>query len=307
MKLIVKSLVVLAILLVVVVLFFVVRFNIMFSVDKPDLSGVEVLNPVSTEVLEKNKQLVSDYYRSLYSKDYAQAINKNLAPAYKEHQTTAEYSKDGLAKYVAKRLADYSDHKVTIHRVIAEGNLVFLHVEEILDSNKSIARGELFRVDNSKIIEHWSSEQAVPETAANDNGMFSGPTPDLTKNTGVKYAKKAIIDGFEAWRNFDTDRVRASTTERYIQHNPQGKDGVESFVTVIKIFKVLYAITGSATETTTFRTISEGDFIVIQALSTSGSDHSNVFDLLRVTDDGRKDEHWDIIETVSADDIEKLF
>ncbi len=31
---------------------------------------------------------------------------------------------------------------------------------------------DLFRVRDGRIVEHWSSEQAVPETAANDNTMF---------------------------------------------------------------------------------------------------------------------------------------
>ena len=34
----------------------------------------------------------------------------------------------------------------------------------------------------------------------------------------------------------------------------------------------------------------------------------NVFDLFRITDDGRADEHWDIMEEIAAEaDIAKMF
>ena len=307
MKVIKKVLLALVVLVMLISLFLVVRFNIIFSHEKVDLTTIEAVKNSSLSELNNNKSIAKNFYQTLYEKDGGE-INKYISPNYIEHQKSANYSVNGLQSYIKLRLLDNPQHKMEIHRVIAQGDLVFLHVEEKLNDEKSIARGELFRLLNSKVVEHWSAEQAVPEEAANDNGMFSGPTPNLESKAGNTYAQKAVVDGFEAWVNFDTDRVKASTTERYIQHNPLGKDGADSFATVIKIFKVLYAATGSRVKIKTYRTISEGDFIVMHTLFTSGSDEStHVFDLVRMTEDGLKDEHWDIIEPIKKADIERVF
>ncbi len=156
-----------------------------------------------------------------------------------EHQTSAEYSKAGLQTYVQKRLADYPDHQVTVYRVIAQGDHVFLHVEEKLSGDTEFARGELFRFAAGKIVEHWSAEQKVPDNPANDNGMLAGPQVNTNSTVGPENANRAVVSSFEAWVNFNFDDIRATTTERYIQHNPLGSDGLNSFITVITIYKFL--------------------------------------------------------------------
>jgi hypothetical protein len=54
-----------------------------------------------------------------------------------------------------------------------EGDLVAVHshyVDTPGERGRSVI--DLFRVRDARIVEHWSSEQAVPETAANDSTMF---------------------------------------------------------------------------------------------------------------------------------------
>jgi predicted SnoaL-like aldol condensation-catalyzing enzyme len=60
-----------------------------------------------------------------------------------------------------------------IVRVIAEGNLVALHVESGgLPGRKSKAIVDIFRVENGKIVEHWDVMQDVPDKTVSGNSMF---------------------------------------------------------------------------------------------------------------------------------------
>lgn len=57
------------------------------------------------------------------------------------------------------------------HRLVAEGNFVFA-LSEGEFGGKHVAFGDLFRVQDGKIVEHWDAIQEVPTTSRNGNGVF---------------------------------------------------------------------------------------------------------------------------------------
>ena len=73
-----------------------------------------------------------------------------------------------------------------IHRVLAEGNFVLVGCEAYRQSEKEggdekerdnnemihTAIYDLYRVENSKIVEHWDAIQEVPEETQNGNTMY---------------------------------------------------------------------------------------------------------------------------------------
>lgn len=66
-----------------------------------------------------------------------------------------------------------------LHHAIADGDLVFTHTQRLPpgadENNESagIALGDIFRVVDGKIVEHWDVRQPVPATTASGNSMFS--------------------------------------------------------------------------------------------------------------------------------------
>jgi predicted SnoaL-like aldol condensation-catalyzing enzyme len=67
----------------------------------------------------------------------------------------------------------HPDARMEIKRMIAENDLVVVHTHSQLSkAERGSAVVDIFRLENGKIVEHWDVIQAIPEKAANDNGMF---------------------------------------------------------------------------------------------------------------------------------------
>ncbi len=62
---------------------------------------------------------------------------------------------------------------VEIKRAFPEGSHVILHCHQIWPEGLEYAGIDIFRLDeNGKVVEHWDVLQVLPETSANENGMF---------------------------------------------------------------------------------------------------------------------------------------
>ena len=141
--------------------------------------------------------------------------------------------------------------------------------------------------------------------------MYDGQGVDYTKETGVKYAeitKQSYIDAFtlpvpEAMKVIDK-----TTTDRYFQHNPSVADGKEPFMNSPKLLNKLSKF-GLKTTIKIQKTIAEGDYVVTFAYFRLPLIYGNtvLFDLFRVTDAGKKDEHWDVGESFKKKNYEKIF
>jgi predicted SnoaL-like aldol condensation-catalyzing enzyme len=80
-------------------------------------------------------------------------------------QSTVDFL-DGLIK-------KSPEPKWEIVRVIAEGDLVFLHVRFTPAKGATpVIVGEIFRVRNGKLAEHWDIIQHAPEHPVNPNPVF---------------------------------------------------------------------------------------------------------------------------------------
>jgi predicted SnoaL-like aldol condensation-catalyzing enzyme len=245
--------------------------------------------------------LVRNYFAQLYSPMSAAAISTYLADGYIEHQYTAAFSVAGLRAYVDRRLAENANHRVIIHKVLSDDNMVFLLVEEKLDNGIDVARAELFRIDQGKIVEHWGAQVIDEKNRKNSNGTFDGPQP----NRSVDYARKAAARFLELdLRGFDGQEIQCFYESRapgYKQHSPKGGDGLEGLLNILRKMKE----SGQKMIMQPKRTLIDGDFIVCHRLYDSSPKHPlvnriNTFDLFRMDVDGKAVEHWDVMEDVPS-------
>lgn len=125
--------------------------------------------------LETNKKLVTDFYQKVLFNGNADAIDDYIGDIYIQHNPYVADGKDALKKLIKtfpkKKAGDAPTGKIV--RVIAEGDLVVLHVHNFAwPQPNGGAIVDIFRVKDGKIVEHWDVMQAIPAKAAHKNTMF---------------------------------------------------------------------------------------------------------------------------------------
>ena len=135
--------------------------------------AVGLAGPALAADPETNKKIVIDFYeKALNQKDF-EAAAKHFGPRYIQHNPLVPDGPEGLRRLVTLLKEKFPNSKSEIKRVIAEGDLVVLHVHSTREpGQRGRAIVDIFRLENGKIVEHWDVIQDVPETAANTNTMF---------------------------------------------------------------------------------------------------------------------------------------
>jgi predicted SnoaL-like aldol condensation-catalyzing enzyme len=129
--------------------------------------------PAFAADLEANKKIVVDFYeKGLNQKDF-DAAAKYFGPRYTQHNPGGVDGPQGFKNLVNLLKEKFPNSHSEIKRVIAEGDLVVLHVHSVrAPGERGRAIVDIFKVENGKIVEHWDVVQDIPEKSANDNTMF---------------------------------------------------------------------------------------------------------------------------------------
>jgi predicted SnoaL-like aldol condensation-catalyzing enzyme len=125
--------------------------------------------------LERNKANVVGFYTLAFNEGKpAKAVKRYVGATYIQHNPLAADGPQAFIEFVSSFKAANPGLNVDIKRVIAECDLVVTHSHVTTSpEDRGQAAADIFRLDeNGRILEHWDVVQPVPETSANDNGMF---------------------------------------------------------------------------------------------------------------------------------------
>jgi predicted SnoaL-like aldol condensation-catalyzing enzyme len=123
--------------------------------------------------LAANKRLVLAFYAQVIGRKDFDAGRKYMAATYKQHSPYATDGHAGLAAFVKFFKENFPNHHYEVKKVIAEGDMVVLHLHGMGGMNpwgEQVV--DFFRVKDGKVVEHWDVIQAIPEKSENPNGVF---------------------------------------------------------------------------------------------------------------------------------------
>lgn len=122
---------------------------------------------------ETNKKVVLAFYDAALVQLDADKALAYIGSKYIQHNPIAPDGVEGLKGLIKFLKQKYPDRKSEIKRVVAQDDLVVLHVHsKSTPEERGNAIVDIFRLENGKIVEHWDVIQPVPEKSANANTMF---------------------------------------------------------------------------------------------------------------------------------------
>lgn len=139
------------------------------------ISSASVAGSRSQEKTEaKNKEMVVAFYKMIFQDHKVrEALELYVGDRYIQHNPMAPNGTEALIKFFEPYFANNPQARSEIKRVVADGDLVMLHVHaKANETDRGMAVVDIFRVENGKVVEHWDVVQPIPEKAANENTMF---------------------------------------------------------------------------------------------------------------------------------------
>ncbi|HWQ19147.1 MAG TPA: ester cyclase [Methanotrichaceae archaeon] len=124
--------------------------------------------------LEANKAVARDILDLAFNlKRPEEAAAKYIGPRYRQHNPSAGDGAEPFIAFVHEFVKAFPYLRYEMKRQVAEGDLVAQHSHIIRnEGDPGLAVVDIFRLEGSKIVEHWDVIQEVPKASANDNTMF---------------------------------------------------------------------------------------------------------------------------------------
>jgi predicted SnoaL-like aldol condensation-catalyzing enzyme len=123
---------------------------------------------IEGENARTNTHIVLAFEETVFNKHRVHdGFNRYVADEYREHDPELPDGLEGSAKALdAKLTGPPSDSHLTVKRTVAQRDIVAVHAfwEQHAGQGSGIARVDIYRLENAKIVEHWSVSQ--PQTEA---------------------------------------------------------------------------------------------------------------------------------------------
>ena len=123
---------------------------------------------------ENNKKIVRSFYDAAFNQHKPkEAVQEYVGPDYIQHNPFVATGKQPFIEFFIEFQKKHPQSHAEIKRVIAEEDLVVVHVHSTLNpEDRGRAVMDVFRLERGKIVEHWDVGQPILEKSANNNTMF---------------------------------------------------------------------------------------------------------------------------------------
>lgn len=224
-------------------------------------------------------------------------ITEFVADDYRQHST---YIADGRVGFL-QEVEDTGPREVEIHRILADGPYVALHLTYGQGANRTVGV-EVFRLEVGILVEHWDASQSWvdPSMSVNGRSMVDGPS-EIVERAATEANRSLATEFVEVvFTQGNYDRLDTYLGDSYLQHNPLATDGVagiEGFLSALEAEGNTVGLVRSPL------ILAEGNFVLVGSEGFLGPDESAYaifYDLWRVQEE-QLVEHWDVIPRLPTD------
>ena len=121
---------------------------------------------------EKNKQIATTAYQRIFGDLDTTAVDDYISKDFVQHNPAIADGPEGV-KALLQMLASQGvqKQKIEFKHIIAEDDIVILHSRYEM-AGKEWRFIDIYRLENSKFVEHWDAMMQMLEKRANNNLMF---------------------------------------------------------------------------------------------------------------------------------------
>ena len=127
---------------------------------------------ISKDSLATNKKIVLDFYQKVFGDKDLSVVDQYLLPTYIQHNPHVADGAEAFKKAAKGWFAGAPKTEIDVQHIAADGDLVFIHIRNVLPDKKVQSVIDIFRIEKGKIAEHWDVHEFVPNKSANSHPMF---------------------------------------------------------------------------------------------------------------------------------------
>ena len=172
------------------------------------------------------------YMEGIRDGNIREALQKYIGDHYIQHNTHVKDGVDGFIEFFDDFIQRNPKRDIQVIRSIEDGQYVFLHAFQSLnDGDAQWVTLDFFDTDeNDKIVEHWDVITEYTDHTPSGHTSIDGSTKitDLDKTEANKELVRNLVHDVLMRKNpMNIDKYISS--EKYIQHSKEVKDGLEHF------------------------------------------------------------------------------
>lgn len=105
---------------------------------------------------DRNKELIRNFYQEFFNDHQLDSADRYVREDYIQHNPEVGQGREGLKEYFRKTFAADPGFHLVIKKMIAEGDLVAVHLKKTDSEGRAAAQvADFYRLADGKLAEHW--------------------------------------------------------------------------------------------------------------------------------------------------------
>lgn len=245
-----------------------------------------------------NKTLVQKALFEMFTAKNSDAIDTYLGSNYIQHDSFMPNGPEPVRALVQK-LATKTDFQYENFRILANENFAVAHGRYTGWLPAPQVVFDIFRIENGKLVEHWSGLQDEIVETKSKRSMLDGPTEPIGDEETSKQSAALVhqfLDQVLIHHKMDT-LANYFDGDTYYQHNPHVADGLSGLGAALQA----WAQQGiHMVYTKIHKLVADGNLVFSHCEGTFAGKPYAFCDLFRV-EKGKILEHWDVMQPIPTE------